>query len=83
MSAPWGIIHESGGYYDYAAKEPHSMANRARPFRSEEAARRTADMLTREAGRGAYHAVQIVPWVCPLCAQRIADGKPCGCGARK
>jgi len=23
------------------------------------------------------------PFMCPLCGQRIDDGKPCGCGARK
>jgi hypothetical protein len=22
------------------------------------------------------------PYICPLCGQRIDDGKPCGCGAR-
>ena len=24
----------------------------------------------------------LAPYTCPLCGQRITDGKPCGCGAR-
>lgn len=80
----WGIIHESGAFYDPAARYPHSMANRPRKFPTEAAARNAADALTRCAGRGAYYAWEMPDgYYCPLCGQHITDGKPCGCGARK
>ncbi len=31
--------------------------------------------------RDAFASV-VLPYFCPLCGQRIDDGKPCGCGAR-
>ena len=56
MSALWGIVHESGAWYDYAAKEPHGPESQARSFPSEAVARRIAALLTAIAGRGSYYA---------------------------
>ena len=35
-----------------------------------------------KARRAEYEGRTGKPYRCPLCGQRIDDGKPCGCGAR-
>ncbi len=53
----------------------HGMPD-AMPARCEWYARRL--LMIRNAARAGLQSV----YFCPLCGQRIDDGKPCGCGAR-
>ena len=54
-----------------------SLPMSACPFRSGSAKRVWTQGWLEAANNAA-----LPPFHCPLCAQHITDGKPCGCGAR-